>query len=59
MGKHHHHDHHHLQSNEKLTAIAIVLSIGAMGLELFYGYKINSVAHAHTRFGARLSMADL
>jgi cation diffusion facilitator family transporter len=45
MGKHHHHhDHHHLQSNEKLTAIAIFLSIGAMGLELFYGYKINSVA---------------
>jgi cation diffusion facilitator family transporter len=45
MSHHHEHsDHHHLRSNENITAIAVFLSIGAMVLELYYGYKINSVA---------------
>lgn len=50
MSEHHHHhhvsvrDHHHLKSNEKRTIAAVLLSLGAMALELYYGYKIDSNA---------------
>jgi cation diffusion facilitator family transporter len=38
------HDHHHIHSNETRTIIAVVLSIVAMLLELYFGYTINSMA---------------
>jgi cation diffusion facilitator family transporter len=50
MGHHHHQhctdikQHHHLRANETRTIAAVFLSLGAMALELYYGYAIGSNA---------------